>query len=149
MPWAEALSAISLGIIAIVLVVCGIAWLRWLHELHDFMRSVERLVSLLDHDARPALQSMRSVAEDVGHVVRTVRSEVDGYAEHAGELRGRVLKLVNQVEDRLRDLESVIDIVQSEVEEAALDFAAALRTTRRSASILRAVKRAFLRARSR
>ena len=40
--------------------------------------------------------------------------------------------------------DALIDVLQYEVEETALDIAAAMRTTRRGTTVLRAMKRAFL-----
>lgn len=144
MNWAVAVSAISTAAIAVVLLVCGIAWLRWLSELQRLAGSVERLVDVLDRDARPALQSARSLAEDAGKMVAAVRSEVDGFAGAASDVRQRVTRAARAADERIRDLEALLDVVQYEVEETALDVAAALRTTRRGASVLGAMKRAFV-----
>lgn len=144
MGWTDIVSAVSLAVIAVMLVICGVAWLRWLRELQRFEDQVERLVTALDYDARPALQSARKLADDAGAVVARVRSEVDGFADSAKDVRERLGKATKAVEERVRDMETVVDLVQFEVEETALDIAAALRTTRRSTQVLRAMKRAFL-----
>lgn len=143
MVWAEAVSAIALAVIAVVLAVCGVAWLRWLRELERLAGGIERLVTALDLEARPAITSVRSLADDASGIVRTIKAEVDHYRDRSEDVRERVAKLLDGIEDRVRDLEAVIDIVQFEIEESALDFAAALRTTRRSASILKAMKHAL------
>ncbi len=143
MTWAVAVSAIGTAVIAVVLLVCGVVWLRWLSELRQLAVSVERLVDVLDRDARPALQAARTLAEDANRMVTAVKTEVDGFAGTARDLRKRVSRAARSADDRLRDLEALLDVVQYEVEETALDVAAALRTTRRGASILGAMKRAF------
>lgn len=144
MAWTEVVSALSLLAIAMVLVVCAIALLKWLYELRRIATTVERMLGSFEQDAGPTLQSLRALADDAGSVVKTVRGEVDHYARHSEAVRQRLGGLIDDVEDRLRDLETVVDIVQFEVEETGLDVAAALRTTRRSASIFGAMKRAFL-----
>lgn len=144
MAWPEVVSAVSLAVIAVGLSVCGVAWLRWLGELNRLAQGIERLLGTLDQDAAPALKSVRALAEDAGAVVQRVRTEIDGYADRAQDVRQRVGRLVDDIEDRVQDLETVLDIVQFEVEETALDFAAALKTTRRGATILKAMKRAFV-----
>lgn len=144
MDWPEVVSALSLGVIAVVLTVSAIAWLRWLNELRGIASAFERALASLHQDAEPALKSVRGLAEDAGAIVKTVRSEVDHYSRRSEDVRKRIGGLIEDVEERLQDLETVIDIVQFEVEETALDVAAALRTTRRSASIFGAMRRAFL-----
>ena len=144
MTWPDVVSALSLIVIAIALVVGTAAWIRWLNELQRMAATFEETMNSLHRDASPALGSIRSLADDASHVVRTVRSEVDHYSRHTSDVRERLANLVDDVEDRLRDLETVVDIVQFEVEETALDVAAALRASRRSASVFGAMKRAFL-----
>lgn len=144
MNWAVAVSAISTAVIALVLLVCGVAWLRWLAELQRLADSAERLLDILDRDARPALQSARAVVEDAGKMVASVRREVDGITDTAQDVRERVSRVARSADERLRDMEALLDVVQYEVEETALDVAAALRTTRRGASVLGAMKRAFV-----
>jgi hypothetical protein len=61
------------------------------------------------------------------------------------DLRARIRRATNAAEVRLSDLETLLDIVYEEVEDTALDVAAALRTTRRGAGVFAAMKRAFLR----
>ncbi|NIR01794.1 MAG: hypothetical protein GTN78_16625 [Gemmatimonadales bacterium] len=144
MGWAEVVTAISTAVIAGVVLAFAVAGLMLMREVRALMGTMERLVDVLDRDARPALQSARTMAEDAGKVVAAVRAEVDGLAETSEDVRGRLNRLVRRAEERLQDLDALVDVVQYEVEETALDVAAALRTTRRGTSIARAMKRAFL-----
>jgi len=80
-------------------------------------------------------------------MVAGVREEVDQLVATSRDLRGRVSDAAGALDDRVRDLEAVLDVLQEEVEETALDVAAALRATRRGASLLRGLKRVFLRGR--
>ena len=65
--------------------------------------------------------------------------------ETSRDLRARLQRAADAAEGRLGDLEALLDVLYEEVEETALDVASALRTTRRGASVLSAMKRAFLR----
>ncbi|MGD2136280.1 MAG: hypothetical protein PVF27_08970 [Gemmatimonadales bacterium] len=145
MSWAEAVTAISTAVIAVMVVLLGISWLLWLKEMQELQRTVERLVDVLDREARPALQSARQIMQDAEQVVGSFRSEAHGVVDTAHDARQRLERLVVKVEERLSDLDALIDVFQYEIEETALDVAAALRTTRRGASVVRAMKRAFLR----
>jgi len=100
---------------------------------------------MLEEEARPTLESARTLVTDSAAVVTTVRDEINALAKTSKNVRERVGDLADGVEDRLQDIEALVDVVYEEVEETALDVAAALRTTRRSISIGRAMKRAFLR----
>ena len=136
MQW-EALTAISVAMLALmslVLVALAAVWLG-------------RVRRLLDRDGQPMLQAARAVAEDAGKIVGQLRGEVEQIVATSRDVRLRVSGAAGSLDERARDLEAVLDILQDEVEETALDVAVALRATRRGTSVIRAVKRAFLRGR--
>jgi len=136
MQW-EALTAISVAMLALmslVLVALAAVWLG-------------RVRRLLDRDGQPLLQAARAVAEDAGKIVGQLRGEVEQIVATSRDVRLRVSGAAGSLDERARDLEAVLDILQDEVEETALDVAVALRATRRGTSVIRAVKRAFLRGR--
>ena len=136
MQW-EALTAISVAMLALmslVLVALAAVWLG-------------RVRRLLDRDGQPLLQAARAVAEDAGKIVGQLRGEIEQIVATSRDVRLRVSGAAGSLDERARDLEAVLDILQDEVEETALDVAVALRATRRGTSVIRAVKRAFLRGR--
>jgi hypothetical protein len=136
MQW-EALTAISVAMLALmslVLVALAAVWLG-------------RVRRLLDRDGQPLLQAARAVAEDAGKIVGQLRGEVEQIVATSRDVRLRVSGAAGSLDERARDLDAVLDILQDEVEETALDVAVALRATRRGTSVIRAVKRAFLRGR--
>lgn len=136
MQW-EALTAISVALLALMSLVLVVLAGMWLG----------RVRRLLDRDGQPLLQAARSVAEDAGKIVSQLRGEVEQIVATSRGVRQRVSGAAGSLEERARDLEAVLDILQEEVEETALDVAVALRATRRGTSVIRAVKRAFLRGR--
>jgi len=145
MSWADAVTAVSTAIIAVSLVALVLSLLVWLREMRGMQQMVERLLDVVDREARPALQSARTIMEDGQRLVASFRQEADGVVETAHDARERLERLVVKVDERLQDLDALIDVFQYELEETALDVAAALRTTRRGATVFRAMKRAFLR----
>lgn len=144
MGWAETVTAISTAIIALAVIVVGVMAVVVLRHFDALRVSIERTVELLERDARPTLDSARRLIDDAQHVVSSVRTEADGIVHSSKDVRERLDGLMRRTEERLQDLDALIDVVQYEVEETALDVAAALRTTRRGASVLRTMKRAFL-----
>lgn len=136
MDWA-AVSAISVVVIAVLAVALSV-------NAIVLMRDVRRLLDALDRDGRPALLAARSVLEDTGKTVTTVRAEVEQIVGASRELRTRVGAAAGALDERVRDLEVVLDVVQDEIEDTLLDVASVLRSTRRGASVARALKRVFL-----
>ena len=146
MGW-EALTAVSVAVLALMSLLLTIALLLWLRDLGRLRDRLDAFMQVLERDGPPLLSAARSVASDATRVVGSVRDEVDQIVAISRDLRQRVSGAAGALEERVRDLEAVLDVLQEEVEETALDVAAALRATRRGASLLRGLKRVFLRGR--
>lgn len=146
MGW-EALTAVAVAVLALMSVVLTIALVLWLRDLGRLMVRLDAFAQVLERDGPPLLNAARSVAEDATKVVGSVRGEVAQLVATSRDLRTRVSVAAGALDERVRDLEAVLDVLQEEIEETALDVAGALRATRRGASLLRGLKRAFLRGR--
>jgi methyl-accepting chemotaxis protein len=145
MGWAEALTALSTAAIAVMLTAGCVALALMLRDVRKLLVDLGALTKTLDADGKPAIQSLRGLIDDASGVVATVKSEVDGLADTSKGIRKRAERAATSIEDRLRDIEALVDVVQEEVEDTALDVAAALRTTRRGGKLFKRMKRALLR----
>lgn len=145
--WTDVVMALSLAVVAVAMVIFVIAQVRYLMELQGMAGRFEKLLDTLDRDARPALVSLRTAAEEGGRVLTLVRSEAEAITATSRDLRERIEGAADRLGERFTEFESLADLLQDEVEDTVLDVAAALRTTRRSAGILRTMKRAFLKGR--
>ena len=117
--WVGVVMAISLAIIALAALAVAAATASAALGMRASLRML----------AGPAL-------DDARQLVSTIRAEVDGLAGTSRDLRARVVKAADAAEARLAELDALVDVVQREVESAALDIAATLRTVRRGASLL-------------
>ena len=141
MGWAEVVTAIAAAIIAVIalgLVVYAVPLLR---QASRTSAAVERF---LERDSRPLLENARSVVSEANQIASKLRTEIDGVIETSQDIRGRVKNAVDATEDRLLDLEALLDVLQEEMEDTVLDVAAAVRTTRRGSAVFRTMKRVFL-----
>jgi uncharacterized protein YoxC len=134
-------TAISVAVLALSLVGVMVG-------LVLVLRRLTRLMQTLERDAGPTLDSVRRTADEASRVAVVLRSEAEGYAGTSKRLRGRVERFADSVEERLLEFETMLDVLQEELEATVLDVAALLRTTRRGSGILHAVKRAVLGRRS-
>jgi uncharacterized protein YoxC len=139
--WVGPTMAISLAVIALSIlggaIAVGIAVLR----LSGQVKKMGAVVEGLQDDVTEGVTSVRRLIEQAQDLMVVVRNEVGAFAQTSRRLRRKVIKGVDRVEGKLSDLETLYDLVHDEVEDTALDVAAALRSARRGNGMLGRVRR--------
>jgi uncharacterized protein YoxC len=143
MGW-TVLTAVSVLVIALLMLALTVAAILLARDVRRALDRLGEVSRTLEQDGRPALQSVRIAAEEAGRVATALRQEVDGLVGASQRIRTHATEIADRVGERVGDLEVVLDILQEEVEDTALDVAAALRATRRGAGLFRSLKRAVL-----
>jgi hypothetical protein len=113
---AEVVMAVSLAVIALASIAGGVAAFVVTAELRRFFRAVEHL-------AGPALN-------DIRQLVGSMRTEAEALVGTSRDIRTRIVHAADAAEARLTDLDALLDVVQGEVEETALEVAATLKDVR-------------------
>jgi len=99
--------------------------------------------------SREARAKLAALTADAKSATARLKGELDGYADLATETRLKLKRGVDTVEGRLQDLDALVEVLQEEAEETALDVAALVRTVRRSGGLLGAARQAMRRRRGR
>jgi len=133
--WVGTVTAVSLAIIAVAAVAVAAAHVVAARAAWSLFRTLERLTS-------PAV-------DDVRQLVSGIRREADALVGTSRDIRLRIIKAADAAEERLSDLDSLVDVVQEEVEDTALDAVATLRNVRRGLHGFRWARRALARRRGR
>jgi hypothetical protein len=146
--WVGPTVAISLAIIALCVlgmaVVAAVAALRVSGEV----KKIGVVVRGLQDDAGQTLKAERRLTEQGQDLMVVVRNEAGAFAQTSRRVRRKVTRGVDRVEEKLADLETLYDLVHGEVEDAALDVAATLRSVRRGNGVLGRVRRLIVAGRS-
>ena len=119
--WVGVVSAISLAIIALAALVVAAASVASALGIRMFTKAIEHL-------AGPAIQ-------DVRLLIGTIKAETDALAGTSRDIRMRIVRAADAAEHRLSDLDALVEVVQDEMEDTALDAAATLRNVRRGLSL--------------
>lgn len=131
--WTAVVTALSLIIIALAVLVVAVAALGAAAGFRAFLRAFE-------HVAGPAV-------DDVRQLVGNIRREADALVGTSRDIRLRIVQAADAAQERLQDLDALVEVVQDEVEDAALDVAATVRSVRRGFSIWRVGSRVLRRRR--
>jgi len=142
--WVGPTMAISLAIIAIAIVglavIVGVVTLRVNAQLRKFGVTVEGL----QDDAAEALKAMRRLAEQSQDLMVLVRHEAGAFAHAGRRIRRKAMRGADRIEAKLHNLETLYDVVHDEIEDTALDVAAALRSLRTGNGMLGRVRQVLV-----
>jgi hypothetical protein len=139
--WVWPTAAISLVVIAVSMLgaaaALAFAALRILGET----RKVGAMLQAHQEDVAQAVGGARRLTEQGQDLLVLLRQEVGAFAQTSRRIRRKLVRGVDSVEAKLADLETLYDLVHEEVEDTALDVAAALRTSRQGNGMLGRVRR--------
>jgi hypothetical protein len=121
--WVGVTTAISLMVVAVAAVVAGVA------------------IVIAALGVRSALKALKGVAgpaiADVRLLIGSIKTEADALVGASRDIRNRIVRAADAAEERLTDLDSLAEVMQDELEEAALDAAATVRDVRRGLGVWR------------
>lgn len=129
--WVGPTIALSLVIVAVSFLVMGGVVLAIGLALRKHTRQVSRQIETVATEARA--------------ITTRFRGELEGIAELSTEARAKLRGAIDTAEGRLRDLDALVEVLQEEAEDTALDVAAIVRTVRRSGSIFGAARKSLKR----
>ena len=125
--WAVGGAAVALVALLVVLLLVLAELRRLAASWTDFLAATStRSQSLVDHAS--------SAARNIDHITKTVRGEVDRLGASVGGLTKGIEHGSTELQSRLKDLLALVDVAQSEAEDAVLEVASKVRTMRTSAA---------------
>ena len=139
--WVAPTAAISLVVIAVSILgaaaVLAYAALRIVGET----RKLSTMIQGYQEDVAQTLSGARRLTDQGQDLLVLVRQEVGAFTQTSRRVRRKLVRGVDTIEATLADLEMLYELVHEEVEDTALDVAAALRTSREGDGMLGRVRR--------
>jgi hypothetical protein len=112
------------GLIALVAMAATALALR--HAITRLQDTVDRLVG----DAKPLLHQATRASEDARDVIKLVRHEAEKIAGATGAVADRLLDVSQAAEERLDQVNALLDVLKDEVQDTAISAAASVRGMR-------------------
>ena len=127
--WAAVVTALSLLVIALAAIVVAFA----------------AVISALGFRATLGFfkQLAAPAVDDVRGLLGTIRAEADALVGTSKDIRMKIVQATDAAELRLSNLAALVDVLQEEADDAALDAAAAVRSVRRGVAAFSLGKRLF------
>jgi hypothetical protein len=139
--WVGPTVAISLVVIAVSLLGAAIAVAVGALRIAGETRKLSAMIQGHQEDVTQTIAAARRLTEQGQDLVLLLRQEVGAFTQTSRRVRRKLVRGVDSIETKLADLETLYDLVHDEVEDTALDVAAALRTSRQGHGMLGRVRR--------
>ena len=108
-----------------------------LSELRLLSRTWTGFLRTTTERSIPLVEHANNAAQNLERITEVVRSEVDRFDGAVGGVADDIGKAAEDVKRRVADLSALLDLAQSEAEDAVLDAAAAVRMLRKGTALLR------------
>lgn len=145
--WVGPTVAISLAIIALAFLVIAAAAAAAGRVAAHALGEVKDELRELRGELGPAIQAVNRLAVKGEALSDQVSGEVRELLETSRRARFSFDRGLRQAQRRLQDLDALVEVVQEEVEETALDASAALRNVRTAGGAVGMVRRMLVRGR--
>jgi hypothetical protein len=139
--WVGPMAAISLAVIALSILVAAAILAYAALRIVGETRKVASMVQGYQEDVAQTLAGARRMADQGQDLLVLLRQEIGAFTQTSRRVRRKLVRGVDNIEAKLADLETLYELVHEEVEDTALDVAAALRTSRQGDGMLGRVRR--------
>jgi uncharacterized protein YoxC len=135
--WLETLVSIEQAVVGLAMLGMLLTIVLVLMAIRKSMQELSRLIQTSIGDISGTAHSIRSVAEDVRGVSKSLRSDFDAVSETVRDVNERVRDAVDGAEERVRRLGELVDTVQGEAEDLVESAAGTLQGVRAGAKAIR------------
>lgn len=144
---ATAQTVMMVCMVLVLVLAIGAALLSYntMKTLGRTLRALEKVIDELAPRAEPLIDGVTRVAVDASAITETVRRKSNDLLETVEDVNERLRELTDAAEKRVRQIGTVLDVVQAEAEELMLDAAATARGVHEAAHVLREPRRSSVR----
>ncbi len=121
--YASGLASVALLVLAIAMVPA--AW--------NFRKSYAKISDMLDRiygDINPLMRHASTIADNVNYISTSVRVDIQQVSQTIASMNQKLIESVEAAEDRVKDLNALLAVVQEEAENAFVSTASTLRGVR-------------------
>lgn len=125
------------AVIAVVAVALLVVLLLVLFEVRRLGNTCSRFATATEERTRPLVEHANAAARNVEHITQLVRNDLGRVNEAFTGLADGIGDASGELQKRLKDLMALLDLAQSEAEDAVLEAASKVRAFRSGIGMLR------------
>jgi uncharacterized protein YoxC len=123
----EKITSTASGVMTITVIVLTVALVpaAW-----NFRKSYKKISDMLDKiygDVNPLMRHASAIADNVDYISTSIRVDVQQVSQTVAAVNQRLQEALESAEDRMKQLNALLDVVQEEAESAFVTTAATIR----------------------
>jgi len=123
----EKITSIASGVMTITVIILTVALVpaAW-----NFRKSYKKISDMLDKiygDVNPLMRHASAIADNVDYITTSIRVDVQQVSQTVAAVNQRLQDAVSGAEDRMKQLNALLDVVQEEAESAFVTTASTIR----------------------
>ena len=123
----EKITSIASGVMTLTVIILTVALVpaAW-----NFRKSYKKISDMLDKiygDVNPLMRHASAIADNVDYITTSIRVDVQQVSQAVAAVNQRLQDAVSGAEDRMKQLNALLDVVQEEAESAFVTTASTIR----------------------
>ena len=123
----EKITSIASGVMTITVIILTVALVpaAW-----NFRKSYKKISDMLDKiygDVNPLMRHASAIADNVDYITTSIRVDVQQVSQTVAAVNQRLQNALEGAEDRMKQLNALLDVVQEEAESAFVTTASTIR----------------------
>ena len=135
--WFAMVTSIASGLVSIALVVLAVALVPAAWNFRNAYKRINELLDRIYGDVHPIVQHAHSVADNIDYITTSVRVDVEQVNRTIAAANERLTHALAVSEQRVKELNALLQIVQEEAERTFVSTAATLRGVRAGTAAFR------------
>jgi uncharacterized protein YoxC len=128
--WFEKVTSVASAVMTITIIVLSAALIpaAW-----NFRKSYKKVSDMLDKvygDVNPLMRHASAIADNVDYVSTAIRVDIQQVSQTVAAVNQRLQQAASSAEDRIRQLNALLEVVQEEAESAFVTTASTIRGVR-------------------
>lgn len=126
----EKITSTASGVMTITIIILTVALVpaAW-----NFRKSYKKISDMLDKiygDVNPLMRHASAIADNVDYISTSIRVDVQQVSQTVAAVNQRLQEALDSAEDRMKQLNALLDVVQEEAESAFVTTASTIRGVR-------------------
>jgi uncharacterized protein YoxC len=135
--WFETVTSIASGLVSLALLVLTVFMVPAAWNFRKTHKKMNELMERIYGDINPIMRHASSIADNVDYIATSVRSDVQEVRRTVHLANERLLDAVTATEQRVREFNALLEVVQQEAENTFVSAASTARGVRAGVSSLR------------